>query len=405
MKAIKVSELLKYIKKMINSDYFLSKVQVEGEISNIKYHNNGNIYFSLKDESSRVNCIMYKWNIDESENTIFQNGDKVEVRGTVNLYEKDGTLSIFVNKMEKSGIGDQYKEFLEIKESLLKEGLFDESKKKELPLFPNTIGVVTSPTGAAIRDIIHIVRRRNSNVSIIVYPALVQGARSAESVRKGIEYFNENLVDIIIIGRGGGSYEELSSFNDKELAYTIYNSDVPIVSAVGHEVDFVISDFVSDRRAPTPSAAAEISVPLLEDMIMNQDNMMNRAKNIVDNSISTNENRLEQLKLKMKYLAPMNKIDNTIEKTRKIYGRIVEITNLKLDYETRNLDILLKRTEYLNPDKMINKGYTIVKDNQNRPIKSIDDISVDSDIYIQFTDGTAEATIKSIKEKSNELNI
>lgn len=397
MKSIKVSELLKYIKKIINSDYFLTKVKVEGEISNIKYHGNGNIYFSLKDESSRINCIMYKWNIEDKQEQ-FENGDQVEVKGTVNLYERDGSLTIFVSGMEKSGLGDQYKMFIENKAALEKEGLFDIDKKRDLPKFPATIGVVTSPTGAAVRDIIHIVNRRNANVNIIVYPALVQGDKSAESIINGIKYFNEHPVDVMIVGRGGGSFEELNSFNDVNVAYSIFESKVPIISAVGHETDFTIADFVADMRAPTPSAAAEISTPLLEDLIMNQDIMMNRAMSIVNYRIETMDYIQSKLELKMKSHSPMATIESRIERVNNIFENIQRGLMYKYDRYNNALKICKAKLDILNPENMINKGYVIMKDESGKPIVSTADLHIGKNVEITLLDGSAIAEISSIEE-------
>lgn len=397
MKSIKVSELLKYIKKIINSDYFLTKVKVEGEISNIKYHGNGNIYFSLKDESSRINCIMYKWNIEDKQEQ-FENGDQVEVKGTVNLYERDGSLTIFVSGMEKSGLGEQYKLFIENKAALEKEGLFDIDKKRELPKFPETIGVVTSPTGAAVRDIIHIVNRRNANVNIIVYPALVQGDKSADSIVKGIEYFNEHPVDVMIVGRGGGSFEELNSFNDVKVAYSIFDSKIPIISAVGHETDFTIADFVADMRAPTPSAAAEISTPLLDDLIMNQDNMMNRAMSIVNYRIESMDYVQSKLELKMKSLSPVATLESRIEKVNNIFENIQRGLMYKYDRYNNALKICKAKLDVLNPENMINKGYVIMKDESGKPIVSTKDLHIGKSVEITLLDGSAIAEINSIEE-------
>lgn len=397
MKSIKVSELLKYIKKIINSDYFLTKVKVEGEISNIKYHGNGNIYFSLKDESSRINCIMYKWNIEDKQEQ-FENGDQVEVKGTVNLYERDGSLTIFVSGMEKSGLGEQYRLFIENKAALEKEGLFDIDKKRELPKFPETIGVVTSPTGAAVRDIIHIVNRRNANVNIIVYPALVQGDKSADSIVKGIEYFNEHPVDVMIVGRGGGSFEELNSFNDVKVAYSIFDSKIPIISAVGHETDFTIADFVADMRAPTPSAAAEISTPLLDDLIMNQDNMMNRAMSIVNYRIESMDYVQSKLELKMKSLSPVATLESRIEKVNNIFENIQRGLMYKYDRYNNALKICKAKLDVLNPENMINKGYVIMKDESGKPIVSTKALHIGKSVEITLLDGSAIAEINSIEE-------
>ena len=300
MNAIKVHELNKYIKKYISMDYILTDMKVEGEISNFKHHSNGNMYMSLKDDNSKIDAIIYSMDTDKIDFTP-QDGDSVIVRGTVSVYEKDASIRLFIREMNLKGLGDLHEKFLRLKESLYKEGLFDEESKKKIPYFPDTVGVITSPTGAAIRDIINVLKRRNSSVNLILYPSNVQGDKAPEMLIEGLKYFNENPVDVIILGRGGGGYEDLFCFNDEALAREIHKSHIPVISAVGHEIDFVISDFVSDLRAPTPSAASEIVAMSKEDLknkldmslnIMNQ-RMENNIKEHRD-EINNNKNKLDE---------------------------------------------------------------------------------------------------------------
>lgn len=266
---IQVKELNQYLKKYLSMDYLLGRVTVEGELSNVKLHHSGHMYFSLKDDSAKVSCAMFRW---EEKGVTFlpREGKKVVVRGAISFYTKEGTLQLYVEEMEEAGMGDLYLEFLKLKEALEKEGLFASEHKKTLPSFVRKIGVITSPQGAAVRDIIQVAGRRNEKVDILLYPVAVQGEGAPSSLREAMSYMGKREdLDLVIIGRGGGAYEDLACFNDEGLARCIYNSKVPVISAVGHETDFTIADFVADFRAPTPSAAAEIAVPSLGEILMN----------------------------------------------------------------------------------------------------------------------------------------
>ncbi|MDO5715057.1 MAG: exodeoxyribonuclease VII large subunit [Tissierellia bacterium] len=257
MKSIKVSELNKYIKKYLSMDYLLNDISVEGEISNLRRHGNGNYYFSLKDEYAHINTIMFREHATNLPFTPYD-GLKIIAKGSVSFYESHAQINFYIREMEEAGEGDLYRKYLMLKKKLEKEGLFSPRNKKEISLFPKSVGIVTSGTGAAVKDIINIIREKNKMVDLYIYPSLVQGKEASKDLINGIEYFNSHPVDTIIIGRGGGSFEDLYSFNDESLAYAIYHSKIPIISAVGHEIDFSISDFVADIRAATPSKAAEI---------------------------------------------------------------------------------------------------------------------------------------------------
>ena len=262
LKALTVTELNKYIKKIINSDPILNNVLVKGEISNFKHHSSGHMYLTLKDESCKINCIIFR---EQALKLKFQasNGLKIIAKGYVSTFDRDGQYQIYINTMEPDGLGSLYLAYEQLKNKLYEEGLFDLGHKKKIPCFPLKIGVVTSPTGAAIRDIISVIKRRNKLVDVLVYPVLVQGENAASQIAAAIEQLNSPnwKVDTIIVGRGGGSIEELWAFNEEIVARSIYKSEIPVISAVGHETDFTIADLAADLRAPTPSAAAEIAVP------------------------------------------------------------------------------------------------------------------------------------------------
>ncbi|MDO5040759.1 MAG: exodeoxyribonuclease VII large subunit [Peptoniphilus sp.] len=300
MKAIKVSELNKYIKKYIAMDYLLSDISVKGEISNLKKHTNGNIYLSLKDDRAKINAIIYPRDARKI-NFPIQNGDNVEADGSISLYEKDGSINMYIRDMKKIGMGDLYEKYLALKDALYKEGLFSAEHKKPLPYFPKRVGIITSPTGAAIADFINVLNRRNKAVDILLYPSKVQGDYAVSQLMEGLEYFEANPVDVVVLGRGGGSLEELFAFNDEGLARKIYDMKIPVISAVGHEVDYVISDFVSDLRAPTPSAAAELVSMSTEDLSNSLFLLKNPMEHLMHNKINRHKNELSDKFSFLKY--------------------------------------------------------------------------------------------------------
>ena len=344
MAAIKVSELNRYIKKYIAMDYLLSDILVLGEISNINRHSNGNIYLSLKDDKAKINGIIYS-NDARNLKMDLKNGDNVEARGSVSIYERDGALNIYIREVNVLGIGNLYEKFIYLRDRLNEEGLFSKDHKKNIPYFPRRVGVVTSPTGAAIRDFINVLKRRNPTVDIILYPANVQGDKSVDDLIKALDYL-ENKVDVIVLTRGGGSLEELFSFNDEDLARKVYSIDTPVISAVGHEIDFVITDFVSDLRAPTPSAAAELVSMSREDL----NNSLFLLKNSMDNKIINKLNESSSdLNDKAKYL----KLDlkNFLSSNRKN----IDYLNRILRY--KKPDIKRKEVLLYNLSKSLNQSF------------------------------------------------
>ncbi|WP_138159745.1 exodeoxyribonuclease VII large subunit [Peptoniphilus catoniae] len=344
MAAIKVSELNRYIKKYIAMDYLLSDILVLGEISNINRHSNGNIYLSLKDDKAKINGIIYS-NDARNLKMDLKNGDNVEARGSVSIYERDGALNIYIREVNVLGIGNLYEKFIYLRDRLNEEGLFSKDHKKNTPYFPRRVGVITSPTGAAIRDFINVLKRRNPTVDIILYPANVQGDKSVDDLIKALDYL-ENKVDVIVLTRGGGSLEELFSFNDEDLARKVYSIDTPVISAVGHEIDFVITDFVSDLRAPTPSAAAELVSMSREDL----NNSLFLLKNSMDNKIINKLNESSSdLNDKAKYL----KLDlkNFLSSNRKN----IDYLNRILRY--KKPDIKRKEVLLYNLSKSLNQSF------------------------------------------------
>ena len=386
IKTLSVSEVSNYLKKIIDNDFILMNLSVKGEISNLKYHSSGHIYFSLKDEGSKINAIMFR-DDKSSLNFKLEEGMSIIVKGRISIYPASGSLQLYVKSVEQEGEGNLFIKFEKLKERLNKEGYFNEEHKKPIPVFPKRIGIITSETGAAVRDIINVSRRRNSLVDLILYPAQVQGKDAYKTLIDGIRYFDENKsVDVIILGRVGGSIEELWNFNEEDLAKEIFKCKIPIISAVGHETDFTISDFVSDLRAATPSQAAEIAVPLEEDLYLN----IKGAEEFLNKEI---KGLLLKEREKVKSLEKMINLQSPKEK---IVNSYIEIDNLKKRLNSKILSKIYIEKEKLtginnllmanNPISLLNKGYAIIED-EKEIIKSIEQLKNDKDIEITLKDG------------------
>lgn len=386
IKTLTVSSLNSYIKRTIDSDIILNNLSIKGEVSNFKLHTSGHMYFSLKDEFAKINCVMFK---DKAQLVKFdiKDGMKVEIKGRVSVYSKEGSYQLYCNNIKQEGLGDLYQAFLELKEKLKNKGLMEEEYKKPLPLYPKKVGIITSPTGAAIRDIINVAKRRNKNIPILIYPALVQGASASESVIKGIKTLNKvNDVDVIIIARGGGSIEELWAFNDEKLAYEIFNSRKPIVTGIGHEVDFTIADFVSDKRCPTPSSAAEITIPSLDNMIIELSNINTVLHRKIDYLLNEKRVQIDFLKNNLEYNNPKNYLINQYEKIDRINEKLKTLALAKIDKEKNNIRTFNSLLNTNNPLNILNRGYTIVQ-SKKKVLTSIKDFEKPVDIDIILKDG------------------
>lgn len=388
IKVLSVSEVNNYIKKVIDNDFILRNLSVKGEISNLKYHSSGHIYFSLKDEKGKINCVMFRSD-SLGLDIELKDGMEVIVRARASIYEANGSLQLYCTEITQTGLGDLYIKFEKLKEKLLREGLFDDKKKKTLPKNIKRIGVVTALTGAAIHDILNVTKRRNSSVDIVLYPAKVQGEGAYKTVIKGIEYFNKNKsVDVIIIGRGGGSIEELWNFNEEELAYSIFKSKIPIISAVGHEVDYTISDFVADIRAATPSQGAELAAINqieLKNEIIGLKTLLNKN---IDSIIKLEKNKLNSMDKILRLNSPIIKINNNYMELDSISDKLNTIIKTKLSGEKGNLKEIASLLVANNPLNILNKGYTIIKNNENKILKSKNDIKNNEIVEIVFKDGT-----------------
>ena len=394
-----ISWLNDYIKQLVEEEMLLQDIYVLGEISNFKKHSSGHLYFTLKDDKSEIRAVMFKPHAFKVKFKI-EDGLKVVVHARVGVFQQAGTYQLYVDTLIPDGIGSLHLAFEQLKQSLSKEGLFDEAHKKAIPKYPNRIGVITSPTGAAIRDIINVASRRYPIASIILFPSLVQGEEASMQLINGIEYFNiTESVDVIIIGRGGGSIEDLWAFNDEYLARAIYNSKIPVISGVGHEIDFTICDFVADVRAATPSAAAEIATPNLAEVMLKITDFREKGINIIYDKIDMYKYRLEVLANSKLFKKPesmleMLKIDvNTAEQ------RLKNAFTNQLTLKKSAFNESLAKLNSLNPLAVLSRGYTVITDGEGKSLKSIDDVIINNEITINFCDGTVVATPISKERK------
>ena len=416
---ITVTDLNKYIKNKIDGDEMLNNVLVKGEISNFKNHYTGHMYFTLKDESSLIKCVMFK-SYTTHLSFMPKDGMKVMVLGSVAVFERDGVYQIYAKAMKEDGLGSLYTAYEELKKKLEQEGLFEEAHKKKIPFMPKTIGVLTSNTGAVIRDIINVSTRRNPGVHIRLYPVPVQGPGAAEKIAEGIKFMNENkLADVLIIGRGGGSLEDLWPFNEEIVARAIYDSKVPVISAVGHEIDFTIADFVADLRAPTPTAAAELAVPDMATIKTYLDNVRSRSTISINSYIDMRKQSLGSLinsyvlkKPTAMYEIKEQNLDFLIDRLNKEMKLVLDNTRIRLfkasnSYVLTNPDILYKfkmqglehlinKLEVLNPMNTLKRGYAIVK-KDDKVVSDIKKISQDDVINIEVKDGIINTKVLEVK--------
>ena len=390
--AISVSQLNNYIKDKIADDEYLNNVLVKGEISNFKNHYTGHMYFTLKDENSLIKCIMFK-SYAQRLDFMPKDGMKVFVLGGVSVFERDGVYQIYVKAMQEDGIGALYKKYEELKQRLEQEGYFDERYKQKIPVMPKTIGVLTSQTGSVIRDIINVSTRRNPNVHIRLYPVPVQGEGAAEKIAEGIKFMNDKQqADVLILARGGGSLEDLWPFNEEIVAHAIYNSKIPIISAVGHETDFSISDFVADLRAPTPSAAAELAVPDVYEVKQKINTYQNRLRLSLIKKVEIMKLRYEKCMSSRVFKEPFRNINDNYLKIDAYLKRLENIIKIKQKEEQTKYIELTSKLDALSPLKTLTRGFSITE-KDNKIVKSANDLKQGDKIDIKFVDGEKKATI------------
>ena len=389
---ISVSDLNKYIKDRVAADEYLNNVFVKGEISNFKHHYTGHMYFTLKDDKSLIKCIMFK-SYTATLNFTPKDGMKVNVFGTVSVFERDGVYQIYCKAMQEDGVGDLYAAYNALKEKLEKEGLFDETHKKKIPLMPKVIGVLTSQTGSVIRDIINVSTRRNKNVYIRLFPVPVQGEGAGEKIARAIKIMNDKkLADVLILARGGGSLEDLWPFNEEGVARAIYDSEIPIISAVGHETDFSISDFVSDLRAPTPSAAAELAVADVEDLKDRIKLYEKRYRTLLSRKLDLMKMRYEKCMKSKAFTDPKRKIQDEYLKLEDLLGKIENTISDKVNKSKMRYVELISKLDALSPLKTLKRGYCI-SEIDGKVIKSAHDLKENMEIDLKYLDGTKKAKV------------
>ena len=392
-----VTELNQYIKSFFDSSPYLQDVYIKGEISNFTNHyKTGHYYFTIKDEGGVVKAVMFRSSVSELK-FLPENGMKIVAHGRISLYVKDGSYQLYVDSMEPDGVGALYVAFEQLKAKLDAEGLFSQQYKKPIPKYPSRVGIVTSPTGAAVRDMINVSKRRFPLAELILFPCLVQGDNAPQQIAKGIVYFNTKLpVDTIIIGRGGGSLEELWAFNNEELARTVFASKIPIISAVGHETDFSITDFVADLRAPTPSAAAELALPDYRSEAENVGSQAVKLSILLSNRFSTLHTKLEAISKKKCLTSPMYLIDDKRIALDTIYDKLDTRIQALVDRKKLSMASSVSKLDALNPLKVISRGYSAVFTDDGKLIKSVKDVKSGDSVEFRTSDGKVKATVNNV---------
>ena len=400
--ALTVTELNQYIKDLIDVNPPLTDIYIKGEISNFKAHSSGHFYFTLKDESSALKSVMFRANAGRME-FLPENGMKVIAHGRISAFVRDGAYQLYADSMEPDGVGALYIAYEQLKRKLEAEGLFSDSRKKQLPKIPSVVGIVTSPTGAAVRDIINICKRRFPYAKLVLYPALVQGPDAPASVVRGIEYFNvTDSADVLIVGRGGGSVEDLWAFNSEIVARAVAASHIPLISAVGHETDFTICDFVADRRAPTPSAAAEIAVPDTAELKQKFLNVILRERAVLERTLEGYRQRLMRSSTSRVLTSPIHTVEDRRMTVLSLARRLEPAIQRETEKRRAALVAASGKLSALNPMAVLQRGFSATYNSAGTLMKSVADISVDDEIVVFMADGSADAVVRRV-HPLNEL--
>ncbi len=394
-----VKQLNTYVKNMFAQDHFLQSVFVRGEVSNCKYNPRGHIYFTLKDIDCEISCVMFKSWRESGLGFQLQNGQQIVVGGYVALYEEGGKYQLYTRQIVLDGVGLLHERYEQLKAELEESGMFAEQYKQPIPKYIKTLGVVTASTGAAIQDIIQIAGRRNPYVQIILYPATVQGEAAAPSIIAGIRALERQKVDVMIVGRGGGSIEDLWAFNEREVAQAVFDCSVPIISAVGHETDTTIIDYVSDLRAPTPSAAAELAVTDIRDIFETFDNFEMRLNRPMRQHIERQRRETERLAMKLKLYHPVTRIREQSQKSLRMEDRLQACMDRILKQKRHRLDLYIARMKGLSPLEKLQSGFSYIEDETGHNIHSIEDVAVGQGLVIRVQDGNIRAEVKEIQEE------
>ncbi len=393
-----VKQVNNYIKNMFTQDFMLNRIYVKGEVSNCKYHTSGHIYFSLKDESGTIACVMFA-SARSGLSFRMQEGQTVIVLGAVSVYERDGRYQLYAKEIMLDGVGLLYERYEALKQELEEMGMFAAEYKQPIPKFAKKIGIVTAPTGAAIRDIIHIATRRNPYVQLILYPALVQGEEAAASIVKGIQVMEKQDVDVIIVGRGGGSIEDLWAFNEEAVARAIFHCRIPVISAVGHETDTLISDYVADLRAPTPSAAAELAVYEYSAVENTRKEFELRLKRQMQLRIQSERNKAERMALRLKYTHPKQKLNEKRQQAVDLENQLRMLMKQKLDENRHWLALYIEQMRRLSPIEKMSQGYSYVENRKLENIHSVSQVKKGEEIQIRLADGTIHASVTGTKKE------
>lgn len=389
-----VKQVNSYIKNMFTQDFMLNRIYVKGEVSNCKYHTSGHIYFSLKDESGTIACVMFAGS-RAGLSFRMKEGQQVIVLGSISVYERDGKYQLYAREIVPDGAGLLYEKFEALKKELAEMGMFAPEYKQPIPKYVRTVGIVTAPTGAAVRDIINIAGRRNPYVQLILYPALVQGEGAAESIVKGIHALEAKQVDVIIVGRGGGSIEDLWAFNEEAVARAVFDCTVPVISAVGHETDTTITDYVADLRAPTPSAAAELAVYEYREVKETMLNCAQRMRRAVLIRADAQRARLNQMELRLKFAHPRQKLNEKRQYCVELEDRLRNLMDRRLIAEKHRLALSAEKMKGLSPLEKLNQGFSFVQDENGRNIKSIRQVRQGERLTVYVTDGKIETEVIS----------
>ena len=394
--AYTVAQVNSYIKNMFSQDFLLSRMYVKGEVSNCKYHTSGHIYFSLKDESGTLSCVMFA---GQRKGLAFpmKEGQHVIVLGSVNVYERTGSYQLYAKEILLDGMGRLYEEFERLKRELEEMGMFAQEYKQPIPVYSRTVGVVTAPTGAAIRDIMNITARRNPCVQLILYPAVVQGEQAASSIAKGIRTLDAYGVDVMIVGRGGGSIEDLWAFNEEEVARAIFACRTPVISAVGHETDTTIADLVADLRAPTPSAAAELAVTDYRQLMSGMELFRNQLADRLEQKISRYRQRLQHEKLRLMYVSPQYKLNARKQYLSELSDRFAQEMDRKLTDRKHRLQLCAGRLDGLSPVRKLSQGYSYTELSDKKALRSITQVQEGDPVLIHVTDGKVRARVEALE--------
>ena len=393
-----VGQVNSYIKNMFAQDFMLSRIYVRGEVSNCKYHTSGHLYFSLKDASGTIACVMFA---GQRRGLAFRmkDGDKVIVGGSVNVYERDGKYQLYAREISLEGAGLLYERFLTLKKELEEMGMFAPEYKQPIPFYVKRLGVVTAPTGAVIQDIRNVAYRRNPYVQIVLYPALVQGEGAVESIVRGIETLDRLHLDVLIVGRGGGSIEDLWAFNEEPVARAIFNCETPVISAVGHETDTTIADYVADLRAPTPSAAAELAVTDIRGILERMDQYRRRMNYSLQTQVQQARTRLQSYQARWNYLNPVQRLEKQKDRLADAERRLQENMETVLQNKRHRLELYIRQMQGLSPLDKLNQGFSYVENQEQRPVTRIAQVQEGELLKIQVTDGTIEAEVKAKRQR------